>query len=152
MARHVIPVEMDFFNAPTIIWDDEAGTVEAGTAEGGTAEGGSDYAASLAEQLAQGAPLDLSGDGHFLILQDPAHDPRDFWHLLPYKCQREPLRSRMPPILRDVEPTPRRAAAPPRITVDGVDVFPARAGMNQSSGMAAFFVICVPRASGDEPS
>ena len=111
MARHVIPIEMDTMGAPTLVWDDEAGTVEAD----------SDYAADVAEILAQGAPLDLSGDGHFLLLEDPAHDPRDFWHLLPYWCQVEPLRSRMPPILRDVEPTPRRAAPIPRIIVDGVE-------------------------------
>ena len=109
MARHVIPIEQ--WHAPTLVWDDEAGTVE----------GDHWFAAGVREQLAQGAPLDLSRDGHFLVLQDPAHDPRDFWHLLPYQCQVEPLRSRMPPILRDVEPTPRRAAPLPRYIVDGVE-------------------------------
>ena len=109
MARHTIPIEQWY--APEIVWDDEAGTVE----------GDHWFAAGVRELLAQGAPLDLSRNGHILVLQDPAHDPRDFWHLLPYKCQVEPLRSRMPPILRDVEPTPLRAAPLPRYIVDGVE-------------------------------
>ena len=109
MARHVIPLDME--DAPEMVWDDEAGTVE----------GEHFYAAKVREQLAQGAPLNLSGDGRILVLQDPAHDPRDFWHLLPYWCWKEPLRSRMPAILRDVEPTEPRPAPPPRIVVDGVE-------------------------------
>ena len=98
-ARHVILLDME--TTPDLIWDDEAGTVE----------GDHWYAAGVREDLARGAPLNLSRDGHILILEDPAHDPRDFWHLLPYWCQVEPLRSRMPALLRDVEPTPRRPRA-----------------------------------------
>ena len=109
MARHVIPIEQ--WHAPDLVWDDEAGTVE----------GDHWFAAGVRELLAEGAPLDESRDGHILILEDPVHDPRDFWHLLPYKCQIEPLRSRMPAILRDAEPTPRRPAVPARIIVDGVE-------------------------------
>ena len=103
MARHVIPLDMD--SAPEMIWDDEAGTVE----------GEHWYAAWVREELARGAPLDMSGDGRILILDDPAHDPRDFWHLVPYWCSKEPLRSRMPAILRDAAPTEGRRASPPRI-------------------------------------
>ena len=109
MARHVIPLDME--SAPEMIWDDEAGTVE----------GEHWYAAGVREELARGAPLNLSRDGRILILQDPAHDPRDFWYLIPYWCWKEPLRSRMPAILRDVEPTEPRRAPPPRLIVDGVE-------------------------------
>ena len=70
--------------------------------------------------LAQPLPLNLCRDGRILFLHDPAHDPRDFWYLLPYACWKEPLRPRMPAVLRDVEPTPAEAVPPPRI-VDGVE-------------------------------
>ena len=103
MARHVIPLDMD--SALELVWDDEAGTVE----------GENWYAAGVREELARGAPLDMSGYGQILILEDPAHDPRDFWRLLPLKCWKEPLRSQMPAILRDVAPTEGRPAPPPRI-------------------------------------
>ena len=109
MARHTIPLDMQ--TAPELVWDDEAGTVE----------GDNWFAAGVREHLAEGAPLDESRDGFILILEDPAHDPRDFWHLLPYWLQVEPMRSRMPAVLRDVEPTPRRPAPPPRYIVDGVE-------------------------------
>ena len=109
MARHVIPLDMD--DAPEIVWDDEAGTVE----------GDNWYAAGLREQLALEMPLNLCGDGRILYLRDPAHDPADFWYLLPYWCWKEPLRSRMPEILRNVEPTEPKAAPPPRMIVDGVE-------------------------------
>ena len=125
MARHVIPTappwqqpnpDFEFEGAGVLVWDDEAGTVEGGTAEAEDA-----WTTWVRELLARGAPLDLSGDGRILVLQDPAHDPRDFWHLLPSYCWKEPLRSRMPAILRDVEPTEWRPAPPPRIIVDGVE-------------------------------
>ena len=103
MARHVIPLDMD--SALELVWDDEAGTVE----------GENWYAAGVREELARGVPLDLSRDGRILILEDPAHDPRDFWHMLPYWCWKEPLRSQMPAILRDVAPTEGQPAPPPRI-------------------------------------
>ena len=109
MARHVIPLDMD--DASEIVWDDEAGTVE----------GDNWYAAGLREQLALEMPLNLCGDGRILYLRDPAHDPADFWYLLPYWCWKEPLRSRMPEILRNVEPTEPKAAPPPRMIVDGVE-------------------------------
>ena len=110
MARHVIPRTIDD-DALDLVWDDEAGTVE----------GDSWFAASVRDALAEDLPLDLSGDGRILLLHDPAHDPRDFWRLLPYACWEEPLRSRMPAVLRDVEPTPAEAAPPPRMVIDGVE-------------------------------
>ena len=109
MARHVIPLDMR--SAPEIVWDDEAGTVE----------GDSWFAETLREQLALEMPLNLSGDGTILFLEDPAHDPADFWCLLPAWCWREPLYSRMPEILQNVEPTLGKPAPPPRMIVDGVE-------------------------------
>ena len=126
MARHVIPLDMD--PDRELVWDDGAGTIE----------GEDGYVTWALDVLARGAPLDMSGDGRILIprdapldmsrdgmiliLEDPAHDPRDFWHLLPFRCWREPLRSRMPAILRDAAPTEGRRAPPPRIIdADGVE-------------------------------
>lgn len=109
MARHVIPLDME--SAPEIVWDDEAGTVE----------GDNWFAAGIREGIAAPTPLDLSGDGFIILLQDAAHDPRDFWWLLPAFCWREPLYSRMPKILRDVEPTPAKPLPPPRMVIDGVE-------------------------------
>ena len=117
MARHVIPLDTD--SALEMIWDDEAGTVEGDTGS----------AAGVISMLARGATLDmsddgriripatlnLSRDGRIIFLENPAHDPRDFWHLVPYWCEKEPLRSRMPAILRDATPTAPRRAPPPRI-------------------------------------
>ena len=110
MARHVIPLS-DRDDPYTLIWDDETGTVEGENPE----------VYHVRRMLAEPQPLNLCRDGRILFLHDPAHDPRDFWHLLPYACWKEPLRSRMPAILRDVEPTPAEAAPPPRIVVDGVE-------------------------------
>ncbi len=110
MARHVIPDSVDE-DALELVWDDEAGTVE----------GDNSFAEGIRWELAQPLPLNLSRDGRILFLRDPAHDPRDLWHLLPYACWKEPLRSRMPAILRDVEPTPAKPAPLPRIVVDGVE-------------------------------
>ena len=109
MARHVIPLGWD--DLPDFVWDDEAGTVE----------GDHWFAAGLREGLDAPTPLDLSGDGLIILLQDPAHDPRDFWWLLPAKCLREPLYSQMPEILRNVEPTPPKRAPAPRAVINGVE-------------------------------
>ena len=108
MARHVIPIDLP--GAPEIVWDNEKGTVEGDNRAGD----------AIREALAQEMPLNMSGDGRILYLQDPAHDPRDFWHLLPYKCWKEPLFSRMPAILREAEPTPPKPAPLPVGVIDGV--------------------------------
>lgn len=109
MARHVIKMPNPW-GERELVWDDEAGTVE-----------GDDYQVAHINRLVTegGIPLDLSGDGQILILNDPLRDPRDFWRLLPYKMWKEPLRSTLPAVLRDVEPTPARAAEPPRIFENG---------------------------------
>ena len=109
MARNVIPLDWD--DAPEIARDDEAGTVE----------GDSWFAEALRGQLALEMSLNLSGDGRILYLKDPAHDPRDFWHLLQYKCWKEPLYSRMLENLQNVEPTEPEAAPLPHMIVDGVE-------------------------------
>ena len=111
MARHVITIPYRVGGAGELIWDDEAGTVE-----------GDHYqAAYINEWIAEGGiPLDLSGDGRSLILADPLHDPRDFLWLLPDKMWEEPLRSTLPAILLEVEPTPFALSKPPIIVVDGV--------------------------------
>ena len=116
MARHNITLAVSAIHSlpardETIVWDDELGTVE-----------GTHYWVYEIHRLNQegGIPLDLTGDGRVLVLQDPLHDPRDFWWMLPPECQREPLRSTMPAILREVEPTPPEAAEPPAGIIDSV--------------------------------
>ena len=100
------------FDPVDLVWDDEAGTVEAADAD-------DENALWLAEEytklLAQPTPLDVSVYESIRILHDPAHDPRDFWWLLPDECRKEPLYSRMPEFLRSVEPAPIRKPPPPRI-------------------------------------
>ena len=116
MARHVITIPYGpggpwaHLGSGEIIWDDELGTVE-----------GDHYRVGSILQWIheQGIPLNASGDGRILILNDPLHDPRDFWWLLPPEMRREPLLSTLPPILRDVEPTPAGRSPPPRTREDG---------------------------------
>ena len=115
MTRHVITIppgaDGPHGGGYELVWDNEAGTIA----------GDPDEAGRILYMLQElGIPTNLSGHGRTLILQDPLHDPRDFWHLLPWKCQVEPLRSTMPAILRETEPTPVEATPPPMITVDGV--------------------------------
>lgn len=86
----------------SVIWDDEAGTVE----------GEHSDVPWMQRILAAPTPYDgLSGTGRILSLEDPAHDPRDFVWLLGtayWPMLEEPLRSTLPPILRDAEPRPAR--------------------------------------------
>ena len=113
MGRHVVPFPWSGVDPVDLVWDDEAGTVEAAEADD---EHALWVAREIGELLARPTPLNLSRDGMIRILQDPAHDPRDFWHMLPFECWAgKPLYSRMPEILRNVEPTPIRAAPLPRI-------------------------------------
>ena len=96
----------------SVIWDDQAGTVE----------GEHSRVPWMQRVLAAPTPYHgLSGEGRRLALEDPAHDPRDFlWLLLDayWPAFDEPLRSTvLPPALRDVELRP---ASPPEpaYTVD----------------------------------
>ena len=81
----------------TILWDDEAATVE----------GDHSNIPWMRERIAD-APTELVNETCTIPLKDPGRDPREFWRLLTavfYPVAREPLRSTMPAVLRDVEPT-----------------------------------------------
>ena len=109
MARHVIPLDMD--DAPEIVWDDEAGTVE----------GNNWFAVDLREQIAQEMPLNLSDSGRILYLKDPAHDPATSGTCFPIGAGR----SRCAPGCRRSSgtwslPSP-RPHRPPRMIVEGVE-------------------------------
>ena len=103
---HRLPMRLD--PRETIVWDDVAGTVE----------GDGVSARMLGRQMdairAGDGTVDLSDVGRVLVLKDPTHDPRDFWWLLPRAATREDWRESLPPILRDIEPTPAQAHEPPR--------------------------------------
>ena len=102
---HLLPTRPDI--RETIIWDDIAGTVE----------GDGTSARMLGRQLdairAAPVPVDYSDVGRVLVLKDPAHDPRDFWWLLPASVFHAEWRENLPPILRDIEPTPAEGREPP---------------------------------------
>ena len=96
----------------SVVWDDEAGTVE----------GEHSDVPWMQRILAASTPFDgLSGQGRRLLLDDPAHDARDFLWLLGtayWPAFDEPLRSTvLPPALRDVELRPARPPEP-AYTVD----------------------------------
>ena len=81
----------------TILWDDEAAIVE----------GDHSKIPWMRERIAA-APTELVNRTCTIPLKDPGRDPREFWRLLIavfYPVAREPLRSTMPAILRDVEPS-----------------------------------------------
>ena len=79
----------------TILWDDEAATVE-----------GDHSKVDAMQAMIDDAPTKFVNETCTILLKD--RDPRDFWHLILaafYPAAREPLRSTMPAVLRDVEPT-----------------------------------------------
>ena len=81
----------------TILWDDEAATVE----------GDHSKIPWMRERIAA-APTELVNETCTIPLKDPGRDPREFWRLLTavfYPVAREPLRSTMPAVLRNVEPS-----------------------------------------------
>ncbi len=81
----------------TILWDDETATIE----------GDHSDIPWMRERIAD-APTELVNETCAIPLKDPGRDPRDFWHLILaafYPAAREPLRSTMPAVLRDVEPS-----------------------------------------------
>jgi len=83
----------------TIVWDDEAGTVE----------GAHSKVPAMQRTLAAPKPVNYSCEGRVLYLDDPGHDPADFLRLLSaafWPILREPLRSTLPPVFDGVEPSP----------------------------------------------
>ena len=111
MSRHVIYVPKGA-DGPSggdyeIIWDNDAGTLEG--------DARSDVSHWKARIHNEGLPLNHSDHERILFLNNPLHDPRDFLWLLPWKMWKEPLRSTLPAILRDAEPTPATRPQPPRI-------------------------------------
>ena len=99
MTVHTIRLpDMLYGDEPrTILWDDEAAIVE----------GDHSKIPWMRERIAA-APTELVNETCTIPLKDPGRDPREFWRLLIavfYPVAREPLRSTMPAVLRDVEPT-----------------------------------------------
>ena len=81
----------------TILWDDEAATVEGDHSDIGGMQATIDD-----------APTEIVNETCTIPLKDPGRDPREFWHLLIAAfspAADEPLRSTMPAVLRDVEPS-----------------------------------------------
>ena len=83
----------------SIVWDDEAGTVE----------GDHSQIDRIREALARPTPLVLHDIAASWTLEDPAHNPADFLSLLSrlidWRVLRVPLRSTLPPVFDGVEPT-----------------------------------------------
>ncbi len=79
-----------------MIWDDKKGTVT----------GEHSKVSRMQEVLAKPTPVDFSNDEMEIHLLDPAHDPRDFLHLLAaayLPILNEPLRQTLPPVFRDAK-------------------------------------------------
>ena len=79
------------------------------------------------------APTEFVNETCTIPQKDPGRDPREFWHLILmafYPAAREPLRSTMPAVLRDVEPS-ELVMAPQSHAVD----LPGRGG-GVSAGLA----------------
>ena len=99
MAVHTImlPDWMRGREPRSVVWDDEAGTVE----------GEHSGVPWMQRVFAMPTPVDFSIEGLEVFLADPAHDPADFWHLLIisfWPIADEPLRSTLPAVLRDSKP------------------------------------------------
>ncbi len=99
MTVHTIRLpDMLYGDEPrTILWDDEAATVEGDHSNIGGMQATIDA-----------APTEIVNETCTIPLKNPGRDPREFWHLIIsafYPAAREPLRSTMPAVLRDVEPT-----------------------------------------------
>ena len=98
MARHVITIPdlMAGRELRTIVWDNEAGTVE-----------GTHYDIEYIQRIFDAPKPVTAGDpGLAWDLTDPAHDPAQFLVLLwvSYNgIRREPLRSTLPPIFDGVD-------------------------------------------------
>ena len=82
----------------SIVWDDEAGTVE----------GDHSQIDLIREALDEPIPLVLDDEAAVWTLEDPAHDPADFLTLLSLLVDWQPLRPprlTLPPVFTGVEPT-----------------------------------------------
>ena len=102
MAKHtlMIPDSRVGRELRSIVWDDEAGTVE----------GEHSKLDRLRKALAEPTPLVIHGIAVTWTFAAPAHDPADFLALLGRRIDRhvlgDPLRSTLPPVFDGVEPTP----------------------------------------------
>ena len=98
MAKHtlMIPDIMVGRDLRSIVWDDEAGTVE----------GEHSRLYRLREALARPTPLILHNIAASWTLAAPAHDPADFLALLgriiDWSVLGDPLRSTLPPVFDSV--------------------------------------------------
>lgn len=96
--RIMVPDSTQDGDLRSIIWDDEAGTVAGDHVD----------VPWMQSRLRQPWP----GTVEFppsVRLEDPAHDPRDFWWLLfevHWPMMEPPLDAGLPPVLRDVVPRP----------------------------------------------
>ena len=102
MAKHTImfPDIMVGGELRSIVWDDEAGTVE----------GEHSRLDLIREILAEPTPYTIGDVAAEVTLEDAAHSPADFLRVLSiwidWRVEREPLRSTLPPVFDGVEPTP----------------------------------------------
>ena len=102
MAKHTImlPDGMVGRELRSIVWDDEAGTVE----------GDHPRIDRIRRKLAEPTPFEFGTESHYWRLEDPAHDPADFLLVLSrfvdWNVGYEPLRSTLPPVFDGVEATP----------------------------------------------
>lgn len=88
----------------SIIWDDLAGTVT----------GDHEHVPWIQSILQQSTPVYFNYP-RTVRLEDPAHDPRDFWWLLYdayWPMMSPPLNAGLPPVLRDVTPRPANPMPP----------------------------------------
>ena len=98
MARHIITIPDRMFGRElrTIIWDDEAGTVE-----------GDHFDIKNFQRVFDAPkPVTVGSQGNEWHLHDPAHNPAEFLTYLGvifWPALREPLRSTLPPVFDGVE-------------------------------------------------
>ena len=102
MAKHtlMIPDIMVGRELRSIVWDDEAGTVE----------GDHSRLDRIRELLAEPTPYVIRDVAAYWTLDAPAHNPADFLALLSrhidWRILEDPLRSTLPPVFDGVEATP----------------------------------------------
>ena len=102
MAKHTImlPEWVAGDDLRSIVWDDEAGTVE----------GEHSRLDLIREILAEPTPYTVGSVASEVTLEDAAHSPADFLRVLGIwidsRVLEDPLRSTLPPVFDGVEPTP----------------------------------------------